>query len=250
MAGRAGHAAARVRARSAQIEARQRHAVVGGADHRPGAEQLVEAHLAVEDVAADQAEAALEVERRVDLPAEHRLARSRARGVDGGDDASAPSRAPRPSCAPGKIVAEMLAEQATRHACPWAQGPGRASRDQHLDDRLLGPAVALRVEIRAVHVGEARRDDDARGQVIAALRQHGELGQLGQRDVHPEGRAFALPVRHALLDVGLTAPLRHSVEQQLGIDAGDDAARRATPCRRRRRRPRGLSRRSLPRPAC
>ena len=47
--------------RAAQIEARQRHAIIGRADHRPSAEQLVEAHLAVEDVAADQTEAALEI---------------------------------------------------------------------------------------------------------------------------------------------------------------------------------------------
>ena len=41
--GRAGHAAARVCARSAQVEALERHPVVGGADHRARAEQLVEA---------------------------------------------------------------------------------------------------------------------------------------------------------------------------------------------------------------
>ena len=40
------------------------------------------------------------------------------------------------------------------------------------------------------------------------------------------------------------------VEQQLGIDPGDDASAPATPCRRRRRPPRGPCRRSLPRPAC
>ena len=74
---RAGDAAAGMRARTAQVEALERHPVIGRADHRPGAEQLVEAHLAVEDVAADQAEAALEVERRMDLPPEHRLGEAR-----------------------------------------------------------------------------------------------------------------------------------------------------------------------------
>src|SRR5688500_10854516 len=48
---------ARVCARPAQIKALERHPVVGRTDHRPGAEQLVEAHLAVENVAADQTEA-------------------------------------------------------------------------------------------------------------------------------------------------------------------------------------------------
>src|SRR5688572_3437426 len=70
MTGSTGHSATRMGARAAQIESRQRHSIVGGADHRTGAEQLIEAHLAVEDVAADQAEAALEIERRMDLPAD------------------------------------------------------------------------------------------------------------------------------------------------------------------------------------
>ena len=53
-----------MRAGAAQIEARQRHAIIGMAQHRPVREQLVEPHLAVEDVAADQPEAALQIERR------------------------------------------------------------------------------------------------------------------------------------------------------------------------------------------
>src|SRR5947209_5852096 len=68
---RARHSAARMRSGTAQIQALERHPVIGRADHRPRAEELVETHLAVEDVAADQAEAALEIERRMDLPAEH-----------------------------------------------------------------------------------------------------------------------------------------------------------------------------------
>src|SRR5215212_6032976 len=71
---------------AAQIEALERHTVVRGADHRPCAEQLVEAHLAMENVAADQSEAALEVERRVDLPADHRLGEARRVAVDQSDD--------------------------------------------------------------------------------------------------------------------------------------------------------------------
>ena len=51
---------------------REAHAVISVADHRPGAEELVETHLAVEDVAADQSKAALKVERRMDLPCDNR----------------------------------------------------------------------------------------------------------------------------------------------------------------------------------
>ena len=56
---RPGDAAARMRARAAQIEARDRHAVVGKAEHRSRREQLIECQCAVENVAAGQAELAL-----------------------------------------------------------------------------------------------------------------------------------------------------------------------------------------------
>src|SRR5687768_13876869 len=72
--------------RSAQIQTLERHPVVGRTDHRPGAEQLVEPHLAVEDVAADQAEAALEVERRMNLPPKHRRGEARRVRVHRRDD--------------------------------------------------------------------------------------------------------------------------------------------------------------------
>src|SRR5512138_2526157 len=86
MPGSASDAAARMRARTAKVEALQRHAVIGRADHRPRAEQLVESHLAVEDVAADQTEPTLEVERRMDLPAKHRLGEAWCMGIDRRDD--------------------------------------------------------------------------------------------------------------------------------------------------------------------
>src|SRR5690348_10938189 len=60
VAGRACHSAAGMGAGTAQIQALQRHPVIRGADHWPRAEELVEAHLAVKDVAADQPEPALE----------------------------------------------------------------------------------------------------------------------------------------------------------------------------------------------
>src|SRR6476660_4704393 len=83
---RSGHAAAGMCARPAQVEALERHPIVGSADHRAGAEQLVEPHLAVEDVAADQAEAALQVERRMNLPTEDGLGEAGRMGVNGRDD--------------------------------------------------------------------------------------------------------------------------------------------------------------------
>jgi len=84
--GRTGDSATRVRSRPAQIESLERHPISGRADHRPGAEQLVEAHLAVKNVAADKAEPALQVQRRMDLPAQHRLGEARRMRIYGGDD--------------------------------------------------------------------------------------------------------------------------------------------------------------------
>src|SRR5262245_50973016 len=55
VAGGAGDAAAGVGAGAAVIEALQRPAVVGMAEHRPRGEQLVQRQRAVEDVAAEQA---------------------------------------------------------------------------------------------------------------------------------------------------------------------------------------------------
>src|SRR5437660_6086869 len=108
---RAGDPASRMRSRTAQIETFQRHPVGRRPNHRPSAEQLVEAHLAVENVTADEAEAALEVERRMDLPAEHRGGKARRVRVDGGDDLISrllPLLVPAPPRA--EIVPEVLAE--------------------------------------------------------------------------------------------------------------------------------------------
>src|SRR5688572_2053272 len=112
MAGGAGDSSARVSARSAQVQAFERHPVIRGADHRPGAEQLVEAHLAVENIAADQPEAALEIERRMDLASEHRLREPRRMGVNRRDDRVRGLLALMiPAPAGPEVETEMLAEQ-------------------------------------------------------------------------------------------------------------------------------------------
>src|SRR3954471_24725398 len=86
MTRRTRNSAARVCTRAAQIETLQGHAVVCRTDHRPRAEQLVQPHLAVENVAADQPKAALEIERRMKLAAEHRFGKTRRMRVDRGDN--------------------------------------------------------------------------------------------------------------------------------------------------------------------
>src|ERR1043166_5178921 len=82
VAGRAGHPAARVGAGAAHIKPRDRAAVIGMAEQRAGREQLPEIESAVENVAADEAESALEIERRENLPAEHRPGKIRRVTVD------------------------------------------------------------------------------------------------------------------------------------------------------------------------
>src|SRR5260221_3757312 len=95
-----------------------------------------------------------------------------------------------------------------------------------LIDRVPGPSIHRRVEVRAVHIMEAWRHNDADGQVIAFLRQHGELRQLGQGDVHSEGGAFALPGIHSRGDVSIDRASRYqSIEQQLGIYPADNVCR-------------------------
>src|SRR6185437_14573993 len=81
----AGDAAAWVGARAAQIKARNRHPVIGVAVDGPHREELVERKRPVEDVATDEAELALEVERRERAPAEHTRRKSRRHRIDGGN---------------------------------------------------------------------------------------------------------------------------------------------------------------------
>ena len=97
-----------------------------------------------------------------------------------------------------------------------------------------------RFEIGPVHVIEARRHDDARGEVIALLWQNRELGQFGQCDIHSEGCAFALPAMHAGGDIRLNRPLGDQpIKKELRIYPGNNVCRIAKLCRRQQRRRRG-----------
>src|SRR5258706_15763332 len=57
------HPPAGMRPGAAKVQIAQRHAVIGVSQDRAGAEELVEGELAVEDVAAEQPELTLEIER-------------------------------------------------------------------------------------------------------------------------------------------------------------------------------------------
>src|SRR5438874_6753192 len=64
-------AAARVRSRAAHVQSFERAAVIAVTEHRTRGEELVETQRAMEDIAPDETEFALEVERRKRSPSDH-----------------------------------------------------------------------------------------------------------------------------------------------------------------------------------
>src|SRR5690606_10356606 len=120
----AGDAAARVAAGAAQVQAAERTAVIALPQQRARAEHLVEAERAVEDVAAEQADAALQVERAQRLVAEHAAGEVRRVLVHGVDHQLRHRVAMRVPAA--VLVADdrihLLAEQAGDVLARWRQG--------------------------------------------------------------------------------------------------------------------------------
>src|SRR5207248_2656120 len=66
-AGEAGDVAARMRARAAEIQPLDRHAVAGGPEQRAPREPLVQARLAMQHMAGRESEVTFEVDGREDL---------------------------------------------------------------------------------------------------------------------------------------------------------------------------------------
>src|SRR4051812_10488258 len=85
VAGCAGDAAAGVRACAAKIQALERAAIVGIAEHRSCPEQLIERERAMKDVAAGETEYPFEVERAQHLAAEHAGLETRRIAIDSVD---------------------------------------------------------------------------------------------------------------------------------------------------------------------
>lgn len=71
--------------RPTQIQAGKGAAIARLADHRPRREQLVGAQCAVEDVAADQAEGAFQIERGQHLTTEHAVSEAGRIAFNGSD---------------------------------------------------------------------------------------------------------------------------------------------------------------------
>src|SRR5206468_10907757 len=140
VAGRAGHAATGMRARATVIEAGDRAAVVRMAEHRSRPEQLIERERAVEDVAADEAERLLEIERAQRLATNHaRLEASRV-ALDRVDHQVGDLLAMRvPGAAVRQLRRDVLAEQACDMRALGGERVVEGRGDQHLDDRLAAP---------------------------------------------------------------------------------------------------------------
>src|SRR5258706_2262949 len=163
VAGGAGDAAAGMRAASAMIEAFQRPAIIGVAEHRPRREQLIEGQRAVKNIAAEQAELALQIERREDLPADHACRKTRRITIHGRDHEIGDLIAMViPGPALGQFRRDVLAEQAGDMLARRAQRIVERRGDQQLDHTLAAPAMRPRGLPGAVHIAEAPTDDDAR----------------------------------------------------------------------------------------
>src|SRR5258706_5488419 len=112
VAGAAGDAAAGLRAAAAMVEAFQRPAIIGVAEHRPRREQLIERQRAMKNIAAEQAELTLQIERRENLPADDACRKTRRVTIHGRDHEIGDLVAmvvPRPAL--WQFRRDMLAEQ-------------------------------------------------------------------------------------------------------------------------------------------
>jgi hypothetical protein len=118
----------------------------------------------VKDIAADQTEGTLEIERTHDLAAEHGRLEIRCMAVDEVDHEIRDFLAVRvPRRAVRQHRRDVLAEQARDVPAPRREAVVERRGNQHLDDRLLRPAAGFGIEIGLLHVGETRRHDDAGG---------------------------------------------------------------------------------------
>src|SRR5271155_2921128 len=85
VAGGAGDAAAGMGATPAMIKSLQRPTIVGVSEHRTRRKDLVQRQRSMKDVAAEQSELPLQIERGEDLPPDHAFSKTWCITVDGRD---------------------------------------------------------------------------------------------------------------------------------------------------------------------
>jgi hypothetical protein len=214
-----------MRAGAAEVEARHRTAVVAVAERRARGEQLVERQRAVEDVAADQAEA-----------------RSRSSGESAGADtlraearreASTVARSAslalarrRPSCGRRQVGAKCWQNRLATCA------PGGASVSSSVEG--ISISTPARATSRPARVGEGAVHVASDGatrmpEVWCAAAAAGQRVKLGSSDSATFMRKVAEPhfqrAMRAEIQRQVGGGTEHREEQQLRIDVGRDGAR-------------------------
>ena len=125
-----------MRAGTTQVELLECTTIVALAQQRAGAEHLVQAQRAVEDVAADQADAALQVEWTEGLVADHAAREIRRVVVDGVDHELGHGVAVRVPAAV-HVGIHLLAEQAGDMLARGRKRVVESGRNQHFHDGFL-----------------------------------------------------------------------------------------------------------------
>ena len=147
-----------MRAGAAQIQAADGRPVARPARHRAHREHLVQAHLAVEDVAAGDAEAALQVERRQHLPVLDDGADVGRVLLDQRDHAVAERLAQFVPGALAQRVGRVLQEDAHDVLAGRGERGVVHGGDGQFQQRALGGAAVLGVVPGALHVVDAGAD--------------------------------------------------------------------------------------------
>src|SRR5215471_18661746 len=162
VARRAGHASARMRAGSAEIEAADGRPVARPARHRAHEEELLEHQVAVEDVALGEAVGALEIERRQHLPGLDRARDVRRVTRDRPDDAVSELLAALVPASPREAVGDVLHEArhdvfaARRQAVVDVRGDDAVDPQIVRDLSPRGGGVGALREIQGRHKREQR----------------------------------------------------------------------------------------------
>src|SRR5580704_16538328 len=115
----------------------------------------------------------------------------------------------------------MLTEEARDMLATRRERAVECRRNDQFNDGAARPAESTSVEIGLLHIGEARRDDDARGVVFRrfASGQGGEVWQFRERDIHRKRARLATPVFHPPPEsFGQGARINEVEVEELGVD--------------------------------